>query len=98
MVEIPDTTTIAGLEKLYKQKYSLAARYDKLTAMIAARAEEIRNARQSNGPDNGEPEIREYRLRIPRGIVRSSSDLDELLQILENARLAIAQGKTVIIE
>jgi len=98
VVEIPDTTTIAGLEKLYKQKYSLAARYDKLTAMIAARAEEIRNARQSNGPDNGEPEIREYRLRIPRGIVRCSSDLEELMQIIENARLAIAQGKTVIIE
>lgn len=97
-VEIPSTTDIADLETLFKLQYSLSMRFDKLTARIAALAGERRIASQPEETEGEEPEGREYRFRIRRGIVRSPSDLDEVSQGVENARHAYAQGHTVIID
>jgi len=98
IIGLPSTIDIVGLESLFKLRYSLTMRFDKLVARITALAEERRIANQQEDAVTVESGNHEYRLSIRRGIVRALSDLDEISDGVDEARLAFAQGQDVIIE
>jgi len=94
-VEIPPSVDIVALEALFKLRYALSIRFDRLEARIAAFAEEdLDETEEADGTDGA----REYRLSIRRGVIRSMNDLDDVSAGIEAARIAFGQGKTVIIE
>ena len=94
-LEIPKTTDISDLETLFKLRYSLSMRFDKLVARVALLAD---GHDQVVEPEEEPAVDKRFMLVVRRGPVKSISDLDEVASGVEEARLAFGQGKTVIIE
>jgi len=97
-VDLPVSTGVSGLEALYKLRYFLAARYDKLEARIAQEAENIREAVVGGGGNEEESNEEPHTLSVPRGRPLTQSDIDSLILELEAARGILDRGGSVIIE
>jgi hypothetical protein len=96
-VDIPPATGIDDLEALYKQRYTLAMRFDKIESNLSRLASEIIELQKEIPPDVEEGDG-EYRVSIRRGRVRSIGDIDEAAKNIEEARIAFGRGDTVYIE
>jgi len=95
--EIPPSTGIDDLEALYKQRYTLAMRFDKIAQKLSLLASEIAEQEKST-PLGGSEEKREHHISIHRGIVRDMTDIEEAARGIEEARAAFDHGDTVYIE
>ena len=98
LVELPKDAGLGALQSLVNLRYGLTAKFDKLVARARAIAEEADENSQAGEPQLAVEEGSTHSLRIPRGPVRSLATLDEIEVGVENARQALQQGKTVIIE
>ncbi len=96
--QLPSSTGIEGLEALFKLRYALSNRFDKLASRVELLAAQARAAKEPPEPEPAGKGSGEVRLYLPRGRVKSIEELDAASARIEEAKAAFIRGEVVIFE